>query len=310
MPLHTDYRPNTLEDFIGNRTVKSSITNLLKKDNPPHTYLLTGPSGCGKTTLARILANQLNCEGFNLKEINCSNQRKLEDARDIINKTRMKGLGGGNKGWILDEFHLFGEGGNSSKNKPQNSLLKVLEEPPQHCYFFLCSTDPQMILSTIRSRCTELEVEKLTSKSCKQLLSSTCKKIGADVPDDVLNQIAKNSDGMPRQALTILEKIVDLPERQMLRAAKQELNVESKSIDLCKALIARNSWGKVSKILKGLNEDPETIRRNVLGYASSVLLNGKESAYLIMDAFREPFYNTGKPGLILACYEALEVDDG
>ncbi len=309
MPLHTEYRPATLDEVVGNRSLKTSLSNIIAKDNPPHTFLFTGPSGCGKTTIARIVANELNCAGFNLKEINCSNQRKIEDARDIIRKTRSKGLGAGNKGWILDEFHLFGEGGNSSKNKPQNALLKILEEPPEHCFFFLCSTDPQMILSTIRSRCTEFEVEKLTSRNCKQLLTSVCEDIGAELSEEVLEQISKSSEGMPRQALTTLEKIIELPEKQQLRVAKQALNVESQSIDLCKALIARNSWNKVSKIIKGLDkEEPESIRRGVLGYASNALLNGKEDAYLILDAFREPFYNTGKAGLILACYEALEVD--
>lgn len=309
MALHTEFRPKTLDEFVGNRNLKSSLSSIISKENPPHTYLFSGPSGCGKTTIARIAANELNCTGFNLKEVNCSSQRKIEDAREIIRKTKTRGLGGGNKGWILDEFHLFGEGGDSSKNKPQNALLKILEEPPEHCFFFLCSTDPQMILKTIRSRCTEFEVEKLTSRNCKLLLESVCKDIEAIVPEEVLEQIAKSSEGQPRQALTILEKILDLPEKQMLRAAKQSVNSESKAIDLCKALIARNSWEKVSKILKGLDkEEPETIRRAVLGYANRVLLNGKEDAYLVLDAFREPFYNTGKPGLTLACYEALEVD--
>lgn len=308
MPLHIDFRPTGFVDFIGNRSLKASLSNVITKDNPPHSFLFSGASGCGKTTIARITAKELGCEGFNLKEINCSNQRKIEDAREIIRKTRSKGLGGGNKGWILDEFHLFGEGGNSSKNKPQNALLKILEEPPEHCFFFLCSTDPQMILNTIRSRCTEFEVEKLTTRNCKTLLQSICKEIGADVPEEVLDTISKTSEGMPRQALTTLEKVLDLPAKQMIRAAKQAVNIESQSIDLCKALIARNSWDKVSKILKGLDkEEPESIRRGVLGYANSALLNGKQDAYLVLDAFREPFYNTGKSGLTLACYEALEI---
>ena len=309
MPLHIDFRPDNLVDFVGNRNLKTSLGNILFKKKPPHTYLFTGPRGCGKTTIARIVAKELNCIDFNLKEINCADKRRIEDAREIISKTRSKGLGSGNKGWILDEFHLFGEGGNSSKNKPQNALLKVLEEPPEHCFFFLCSTDPQMILDTIKSRAVEFEVEKLTVRNCKKLLNSVCEKIKADIPEEVIEQISKSSDGMPRQALTTLEKIIDLPERQMLKAARQVIDLESQAIDLCKALIARNSWEKVSRILKGLSkEDPESIRRAVLGYAGYQLLNNKKEAYLILDAFREPFFYTGKPGLITACYEALEIE--
>jgi len=55
-------------------------------------------------------------------------------------------------------------------------------------------------------------------------------------------------------------------------------------------------------------EDPEKIRRGVLAYANTALLNGKIDAYLVLDAFREPFYNTERAGLTLACYEALEAE--
>ena len=68
-------------------------------------------------------------------------------------------------------------------------------------------------------------------------------------------------------------------------------------------------WGRVSTILKGLkNEDPESIRRHVLGYCQSVLLSGKddERAGLVMEEMIEPFYNTGYPGLVFACYSIIK----
>jgi DNA polymerase-3 subunit gamma/tau len=310
MPLHLDYRPDSLENFIGNRSTVQALKNTLAKESRPHSYLFTGDSGCGKTTLARIAASNLGITGFDLKEINCSDKRTLEDAREIIRKARTASLlgNGGNKGWILDEFHLFGEGGNSPKNKPQNALLKILEEPPSHVYFFICSTDPQNILTTIKSRCSTYEVRPLSTKQITELLS---KVAGKEIPQEVLEQIAKDSLGRPREALTILEKIIDLPERQMLRAAKQSAQVESQSIELCRALIAGKSWKEVSLILKGLEKEPEeSIRRSVLGWASTVLLNdGDPQAYLVLDSFREPFYNSGRAGLTLACYESLEAGE-
>lgn len=313
MPLHLDYRPESLETFIGNRSTTQALKNTLAKESRPHSYLFTGDSGCGKTTLARIAAANLDIAGFDLKEINCSDKRTLEDAREIIRKARTASLlgNGGNKGWILDEFHLFGEGGNSPKNKPQNALLKILEEPPSHVYFFICSTDPQNILTTIKSRCSIYEVRPLSVKQIVELLSKVAAESGKEIPVEVLEQIAKDSLGRPREALTILEKIIDLPERQMLRAAKQSAQTESLSIELCRALIAGKSWKDVSAILKGLEKEPEeSIRRGVLGFASAVLLNGGDAqAYLVLDSFREPFYNSGRAGLVLACYESLETGE-
>ncbi len=311
MPLHTDFRPKSLDEIVGNRITVQSLSSILQKDSKPHTYLFTGDRGCGKTTMARIAAKELGCEGFNLKEINCSDNRKIEDAREIIRKSRTKGLNGGNKAWILDEFHLFGEGGASSKNKPQNALLKILEEPPEHCFFLLCSTDPDMILKTIRSRCSEFEVQKLSARNCKMLLRNICNKLDTNIPTKVLDQVAASSEGLPRDALTILEKVLDLPEKEMLRAAKQAIASEGQAIDLCRALMQRKPWDNIVSILKGIEgEEPEKIRRMMIDYCSKVILNKNPDpqAYVVFDCFREPFYNNGWPGLRFACYEALEAE--
>ena len=311
MPLHVDLRPTCFEDFIGNRSTGQSLQSVLKKKDRPHTYMFTGPSGCGKTTLARITAESCGCSGFDLKEINCSNQRTIEDARDIIRKCNLQSLKGKefNRGWILDEFHLFGEGGDSPKNKPQNALLKVLEEPPKHVYFFICSTDPQNILKTIRSRCTSYEVSPLTSSQMNSLLSKTAKAAGVDsIPGEVLDQIGKDSRQHPREALTILEKIIELPPNQMLRAAKQSAQIESQAIDLARMLLKKGvDWRAIAKILSGLpDKDYEGVRRMVRSYCSAILLKeDNPQAFLIMNCFSKPFYNDGKAELIEACYESV-----
>jgi len=81
---------------------------------------------------------------------------------------------------------------------------------------------------------------------------------------------------------------------------------QSQTLELCRALINRGSWKQIATLLRSLNEDPERIRRAVLGYCQSILLKGSENgqAYIVLDCFREPTYNIGMPGVVAACYES------
>lgn len=306
MPFNTDFRPDKFSEFIGNRSTISSLEALLNKPNHSRSFMFIGPPGCGKTTLARITADIVNCSGMGLNEINCSEKRKIEDAREIIRRSQFKPLNNGNLGWILDEFHLFGEGGNSPKNKPQNALLKIIEEPPKHVFFFICTTNPEDVLATIRSRCTKFELSTLTKKQILELLSRASYTVGVKIPNDVAEQIAADSQGHPRDALTILEKIYNLPEREMLRAAKQNSVKENSVVDLCQALLKSEPWKEIVTILDSLqSEDTERIRKAVLEYFAKVMRTSPDRSYLIMDSFRRPFFETGRPGLYMACYESV-----
>jgi len=307
MPFHTEYRPNCFEDFIGNQTVVESLKGNLSKKNPNHAFLFTGSRGCGKTTIARIAANLSGCSGHNLVELDSAQFGNIDQIRDIRRKMSSKGLSGGNRGWILDEAHMLGEGGDSEKNKPQNAILKALEEPPSYVYFFLCTTDPQRLLKTVRDRCLQYELKPLTEKQIIYLLNKVVKAEEKEIPEEVLLQIAKDSQGRPRTALTILEKIIDLPERQMLRASKQSVDTETQGIDLCRALLKPASWQTITKILKGLPKgESEGVRRLVLSYCNTILLKeDNPQAYVIMDAFRRPFYDNAEYDLLMACYESI-----
>jgi hypothetical protein len=81
---------------------------------------------------------------------------------------------------------------------------------------------------------------------------------------------------------------------------------ENQVIDLCRALLQKSKWTTIASILKNLTEPEETIRRKVLGYCNTVLLGKPDPvAALIMMAFAEPFYDTGRPGLTLACWDCV-----
>lgn len=302
MSLHLNHRPKSLEEFCGNTSTIGALEAVLSREGEiPHAFLFTGPSGCGKTTLARIVATRLGCSEYDFKELNAADFRGIDTIREVRKQVTLRPLGGKCRVWILDECH-------SLSGDAQNALLKLLEDTPKHVYFMLCTTNPQKLIKTIISRCMEFQVGTLPENRIVRMLEGVVEKEKKVVPKQVLEHIAVICQGHPRRALVALDKVIDLPEEKMMRAVEQSQEEESQVIDLCRALMERKKWAEVAKILKGLkDQEPEQVRRAVLGYCSSVLLN-KESpqAYLVMERFMKPLYDTGFPGLTLACYEALD----
>jgi len=234
-------------------------------------------------------------------EMNMANFRGIDTVRELIRNASLRPLMGDVRVWILDEIQ-------SGTKDAQQALLKLLEDAPKHSYFLLATTDPDKLLPTIRSRCAIFKTSPLSDRVMLKLLNRISDAEDKQVPDSVLDQIVKDSVGHPRAALVMLDKIIDLPQDRMLKAVEKVAAEENQAIDLCRALLRKDKWQKVRELVKGLEtEDPESLRRMVLAYCSTVMLNeDNPRAYLILDAFRNPFYDTGKAALILACYEAVQ----
>jgi DNA polymerase III subunit gamma/tau len=300
MSLYLKYRPTEISEVIGNAEVLESIENALQKDFP-HSILLTGPTGCGKTTTGRIIANRLGAKGGDIIELDFASLRGIDSVRDIIHRSQFKPIEGKVKVWVIDEVH-------KATNDAQNAMLKILEDTPKHVYFILCTTDPQKLIATIKGRCQTFEMRPLSDRQMMGLLRSIVKAEEESLVKVVYDQIIMDSQGHPRNAIQILEQVLNVEPDKRLETARRSAEKQSQSIELCRALLQGSGWRAVSTILKGLkDEDPESIRRHVLGYCQSVLLNGdEERAGRVMEAFIEPFYNTGMPGLVFACYDVIK----
>ena len=210
-------------------------------------------------------------------------------------------LEGSKRVWLIDESHKL-------TNEAQNALLKILEDTPPHVYFVLCTTDPQKLLRTIQSRCTIFQLYPLTEQQMYTLLRGIVHAEREQLDKTVYDQIFVSSRGLPRTAIQILEQVLKVPVEERLVAAQKMELIQTQSIELCRALIQQGSWREVREILKGLkNEEPEDVRRHVLGYCQSVLLNGEnDTAGRVMEEFLEPTYNTGFPGIVYACYAIIK----
>lgn len=298
MELYKKYRPKTFKTVVGNRETVRSLQNMIEKNALPHTILFHGPSGCGKTTMAKILKRELKCKDIDFQEINSSTFRGIDSMRKIQQTMNLSSVGPC-RVYLMDECHKW-------TNDAQNAALKMLEDTPSHVYFFLCTTDPQKLIKAVRTRCCEMPVKDLSEDDCLKLLARISKREDLSITDEVKEELTRSCQGSARTLLVMLDKVINLEEEDQLEAIQQVLTEQKEGIDLCRALLKKEKWPKIASILKQLTADPETIRYNVLGYAQAVLLNkGDYQAYLVLDCFKNNFYDSKKPGLVRACYECI-----
>jgi len=296
--LYLKYRPKELGGIVGNGAVISAVSNMMMDiEKCPHSFLLTGGTGCGKTTLGRIMAEMLGCSASDFREVDSADFRGIDTVREIRKNAQYKPLEGRCRVWLIDECHKM-------TGDAQSAFLKALEDTPKHVYYILCTTDPQKLLPTIKGRCTTFEMKPLTDREMQGLLRSVVKAENENLTKQIYEQIIQDAQGHPRNALQILDQVIRVPSEQRMEVAQKVAEQQSQTIELCRALIGNEGWKKIAFILSGLkDQEPENIRRAVLGYCQAILLKAdNQRAGLVMEQFMEPYYNTGFPGLVFSCY--------
>ncbi len=306
MPLHIDYRPKDFDEVMGNESIVRSLQTVLAREDKPHAFMFTGPKGCGKTTLARIIGKKIGCTSAGLNEYNTANTRGIDTIRDIDMNCRYAPLTGGSMLYLMDECHKL-------TNDAQNALLKLLEEPPKHVYFCLCTTNPEKVLETVKDRCHIYKVKLLSSMQIKRLLRKVLKaEETKDFPMEAVSEIARVSEGTPRRALVVLDGVIDIEDKdELMEAISEALLGEQEVMELCRLLIGTpqvNKWKQVSQLLKGIDEEPEQVRYAMLGYFNTAILNSNgdtaKRIRLLMDCFEDSYIYKGKAGLSGSCYDA------
>lgn len=303
MPLHLQYRPQTLEEFYGNETLKTSLQSILARQDRPRAFLFTGPSGCGKTTLARIVAKEIGCHELDYSERNVSDARGIDDARRMISEMWYMPAHGEMKVYCLDECQ-------GATPAFQESLLKALEDTPLHVTFLLCTTDPQKLKRTIKTRCSEFQVQPLPGPVMSELLADVLRKefgeSAQQLPSSLIPEIVQVADGCPRQALTVLDQVIDIPDAVlMIEAVRRSKVGETDLRELMDCLFKCPPWSRTSKVLEAMADsgvDWETVRRSVREWAAKVLLSkGEIQAAKIIHFFDGIAYD--KASFVKAAFE-------
>ena len=225
--FYTTYRPQKFSDLVGLESLSHAILSSISSNRLAHAYFFYGPRGTGKTSVARLLAKAVNCEDMSenagaldvcgecssctaiekgrfldLIEIDAASNRGIDDIRSLKDKISLAPTRGKAKVYIIDEVHML-------TAEAFNALLKTLEEPPQKVYFVLCTTEPQKVPDTIKSRCVKFEFKRASEasiiKKLRRILEAEGRS-GSSVSDEDLKKISRASVGGFRDAETLLEE--------------------------------------------------------------------------------------------------------
>jgi DNA polymerase-3 subunit gamma/tau len=224
LALYRKYRPSVFADVIGQEHVTVPLSNALTSGKTHHAYLFSGPRGCGKTSSARIMARSLNCEkgptptpcgecqsckdlvangpgSLDVIELDAATHGLVDDARELRDKAFFAPVQSKYKIYIIDEAHQLGPGA-------ANALLKVVEEPPPHVIFIFATTEPEKLISTIRSRTHHYPFRLVPPGVLAAHLEKICEAEGVKVAKGVIPLVVRASGGSVRDALSVLGQLL------------------------------------------------------------------------------------------------------
>ena len=217
------FRPTRFAEVVGQTGVVQTLKNAILLKKSSHAYLFTGLRGTGKTSLARIFAKSLNCSSpidqvepcnlcssckeitkghsLDVVEIDGASNRGIDDIRKLNENIAIATFQGKYRIYIIDEVHML-------TKEAFNALLKTLEEPPPNVKFFLATTEPQKVLSTILSRCQRFDLKRIDDNLIIEKLCQISKELAIDVEEDVFILITSLAEGSLRDAETLLDRIL------------------------------------------------------------------------------------------------------
>lgn len=272
---------------------------------PEEHHFITNGYISHNSTLARILKTELGCSDSDYYLYNASNTRGIDSIRDIQDTCQFAPMNGKIKLFHMEECHMW-------TPQAMESILVLLEEPPDHVYFVLCTTEPDKLKPTIKRRCHSYEVKPLNTIQLNKLINRTLQSEGVTTfPEEVIQKIISVCDGSPGKALNLLDTVIDLSDDEQAFKAIDEATVsESNIAEIARMLLSgRGQWQSIAKMIDGLSGEPESLRYAFLGYFSKVLLNSKpgqeERISEIMLPFMDSIMYSGKGGLIMEIYFAF-----
>ncbi|MFG0325950.1 MAG: DNA polymerase III subunit gamma/tau [Phycisphaerales bacterium JB037] len=266
------YRSRDFAELVGQEPIARTLQSAIDAGRVAHAYLFTGTRGVGKTSTARIFANALNNPDNNpaianaimtggdtdVIEIDGASNRGIDDARDLIANALYRPMRGRYKIYIIDEVHAL-------TKDAFNALLKIMEEPPEHVVFILCTTEPHKVLPTIQSRCQRFDFRAISTAAIADHLARIIKEEGLKAADEVLHAVARLGNGSMRDALSILDRLMATGEKTL-------------TLSLLESLLGLPEREQVSSILDAI---ADAAPKPALLAADTLLRNGASPEQLL-----------------------------
>lgn len=235
------------DTLLGNDRLKDNLTASIRRGRISHFYLISGPAGAGKKTLARLLAAAILCKTEEKPCLSCPACRKVMGdshpdfitVRDpehkniavkIVRQIREDMFIRPNE--ADRKIYLFPQ---DLGIEGQNALLKILEEPPSYGVFLLLTDNPEKLLPTVRSRCTELALQSLP----EALLRSHLVQAFPEADEESVTAAIGRSGGYLGQAMQLLESgsIITDQTRAFARSFGQK-----DPLELVQTLVPMEKW--------------------------------------------------------------------
>ncbi len=284
-----------------------TLTNAISEGKVASAYLLTGPRGVGKTSTARLLARCLNCdrgptvdpcgecascreilargESLDVQEMDAASNRKIENARELIETVRYAPQRDHFRIAIIDEVHML-------TTEAFNALLKTLEEPPPHSRFILASTELHKIPATIVSRCQRFTFRALSVAEISKHLEKVAREEGIRVEPAALETLAAAAEGSLRDALSLLDQAATLSGGNVDQATCVEI-LALVDRELLEAVYSGIASGDRSAAIAALatltegGEDPRHILKEFIALLRRLLLLSAGAKPDVPEADRE-----------------------
>lgn len=213
-------RPMNFDQMVGQKTVVDNLRQQAIRKEFFQCYILEGQFGSGKTTMARIISRAINCEhpdehgnpcgccesckavssgSSDIVELDAASNTGVDSIRAIKESVDFLPSQLKKKVYIIDEVQKL-------SSSAFDALLKVLEEPPEHVVFIMCTTESKKIPVTVRSRAACYQFGQISEAEIAGRLIEIAVKYGFSYEENGISLIAKNSCGSMRNAIKLLEQ--------------------------------------------------------------------------------------------------------